>query len=162
VTEATAGELARQFPEERIRAKVEVFDWLAERQDPRVRVNPAGYLVDSVRKDYAPPKGFESPAQRASRLEAEREARICASKAQRQKFDEEATALAERDAIDDYWQSLTRDQQERLDADALAAADPETWESCRNKPALARMYRRNLRNDRIRKLLKERERGPKR
>jgi hypothetical protein len=162
VTEATALELARQFPAEAIQAKVEVFDWLAQRKDPKVRVNPAGYLVDSVRKDYAPPKGFESPAQRARRLEAEREAQICASKAQRQKLDEETRAQAEREAIEKYWQSLTREQQEQLDADALAAADPGTWESYRNKPALARMYRTNLRHDRIRKLLKERERGARR
>ena len=62
--------------------------------------------------------------------------------------------MAELEAIEDYWRALNPQEQNRLDAAALAEADPESWESCRHNPALARMYRRSLRHDLIRKRLK--------
>ena len=58
VTRATAAELVRQHPAERIQAKIDVFDWLTEKQDKRIAKSPAGYLVKSIADDYAAPKGF--------------------------------------------------------------------------------------------------------
>ena len=58
VTRATAAELARQFAAEVVRAKLEIFDWLVGRKDRGVKLNPAGYLVDSIRKDYAAAQGL--------------------------------------------------------------------------------------------------------
>lgn len=154
VTEATAADLSRHFPAEAIAAKVEVFDWLTERKDARIRINAAGYLVDSIRKDYAPPKGFESRADRDRRLETEQAAARSAAKSRHQKLDEEARLLAELEAIEEYWRALGAEEQSELDTAALEDADPESWESCRHNPALARMYRRSLRHDLIRKRLK--------
>ncbi|MDR3638178.1 MAG: replication initiator protein A [Isosphaeraceae bacterium] len=154
VTEATAVDLARHFPTDAIAAKVEVFDWLTERKDTRIRINAAGYLVDSIRKDYASPKGFESRAERDRRLETERAAERSAVKSRHQKLDDDARLLGELEAIEEYWCTLSPREQDRLDAAALAEADPESWESCRHNPALARMYRRSLRHDLIRKRLK--------
>ena len=56
-----------------ITTKLEVFDWLHARNDKRIQKNPAGYLVESIRQNYAVPKGFEAPNQRAQRLQAEQE-----------------------------------------------------------------------------------------
>ena len=159
VTASTAAEIVRQFAAEAVGAKLEVFDWLSRRNDRRLRVNPAGYLVDSIRKDYAPPQGFESSAARTRRQETHREVAQETEERYRLKVNAEARARAERDAIEDYWRSLTAEQQSRLDADALALADRESWETCKNKPALAKMFRRNLRQEKIRKLLREREAG---
>ena len=66
VTETTARELVGQSSAETLGVKIEVFDWLGEKKDQKIKTNPAGYLVDSIRKNYAPPKGFESKAQRHS------------------------------------------------------------------------------------------------
>ena len=59
VTESTAAELMRQCDTQAVAAKIEVFDWMAGRKDKRIQRNPAGYPVESIRQDYAPPKGFE-------------------------------------------------------------------------------------------------------
>ena len=72
VTRATAAELVRQHPAERIAAKVEVFDWLAEKQDKRIARSPAGYLVKSITDDHAAPKGFVPKAERQRREEERR------------------------------------------------------------------------------------------
>lgn len=42
----------------RVRAKIEVFDWLARNGDRRVGKNPAGYLVASIRHDYQAPADY--------------------------------------------------------------------------------------------------------
>ena len=60
---ASRSVLVTAFPAERIRAKLEVFDWLVEQN--RLSENPAGYLCVSIREDYAAPKGFEPRAERA-------------------------------------------------------------------------------------------------
>lgn len=53
-----AKDLVAKHPLDRIRAKIEVFDWLKEHSEQRVMRNPAGYLVASIRDDYAPPDDF--------------------------------------------------------------------------------------------------------
>ena len=71
VTLATAVDLTREYPAERIKAKIEVFDWLVERKDKRVAKSPAGYLVKSIQVDYSPPKGFVSKEEEARRKQAQ-------------------------------------------------------------------------------------------
>ena len=55
VTASVAARLVGDYPAETIEAKLQVFDRLAARRDARISKNPAGYLVESIRKDYAPP-----------------------------------------------------------------------------------------------------------
>jgi hypothetical protein len=58
VTASTAVRLVGDYPAELIEAKLQVFDQLIGRKDARISKNPAGYLVQSIRKDYMPPAGF--------------------------------------------------------------------------------------------------------
>ena len=53
VTRTTAAELVKLHPAETIQAKIEVFDWLVEKQDKRLAKSPAGYLVKSITDDTA-------------------------------------------------------------------------------------------------------------
>ena len=62
VAAKTAADLAGGNPAPRVRAKIEVFDWLVRNQDRRIGKNPAGYLVASIRSDYqAPPNYAATP-----------------------------------------------------------------------------------------------------
>ena len=89
VTRATAAELVRQHPAERIAAKLEVFDWLTEKRDKRVSKNPGGYLAESIRKSYVPPKGFESKMAREKKQADERERKRQTEETQRRTEAEE-------------------------------------------------------------------------
>ena len=126
VTKAAAAEIVSAHSAELIQVKIDVFDWLIEKRDKRVGKNPAGYLVKSIEDDYAPPKGFISRADRRqtelTQVAKEREA----VEERRKKQDQEAKDLAERTAIDAYWDSLSPEQQAELDALSKAAADPQT------------------------------------
>jgi hypothetical protein len=61
VTGRTAKELVESHAGPRVRAKIEVFDWLICNEDKRVGKNPAGYLVASIRSDYQTPGDYQSP-----------------------------------------------------------------------------------------------------
>lgn len=53
-----ATDLVTKNAPDRLRAKIEVYDWLLGHSDQHVMRNPAGYLVASIRDDYAVPEDF--------------------------------------------------------------------------------------------------------
>ena len=125
MTRATAAELVRQQPVERIEAKLEVFDWLMEKQDKRVARSPAGYLVKSITDDYAAPKGFESKATRQARAEAKRQADRETAEQRRRQREQEARVRAVLEEVDAYLKRLTPAERKALEAEALARAGAE-------------------------------------
>jgi hypothetical protein len=157
VTKATATELVQRHSAEAIESKIEVFDWLTEKQDKRVAKSPAGYLVTSIEKDYAAPKGFVSKAERMRREEAKQQAEQKAAEDRRRQQEEEARARAEQEAADAYWASLSAEQQSRLEADALADGGDEARQifETMNRIRGGSGYRTLLRRAYIIKLLRE-------
>ncbi len=157
VTELTACELIQQQPAGRIEGKIDIFDWMAAKQDQRLRKSPAGYLVESIRRDYAVPKGYIPEAERrrqeAARVREEREERSDRART----AGEGARAREEHRAILDHWNSLDPAAQEALDEAAMAGADPLLLSDSKGMPAIERMYRTSLRNDYIRDLLREKQ-----
>ena len=125
VTGTTAADLVRQYPADAIEAKLEVFDWLMEKQDKRVARSPAGYLVKSIADDYAAPKGFESKATRQARSEAKRQADQEVTEQRRRQREQEARDRALLEEVDAYLKRLTPAERKALEAEVLARADPE-------------------------------------
>jgi hypothetical protein len=120
VTATVAAELVLSHPADRIQLKLEVFDWLVERKDKRVSKNPAGYLAESIRKDYATPRGFESQAEREQRAAAFEEQRRKVEEAKRKAAEEQqAKEEAEQARIKSYWAALTQEQRVRVQEEAL-------------------------------------------
>lgn len=123
ITPATAAELVAAHPEDSIRERIEVFDWLAGRMDRRISRNPGGYLAESIRKGYVAPKGFESTAGRARRLTEAEGRRREAEEAKRRAQEEQRTREeAQQARITAYWDSLPPGEQEKIRAEALANA----------------------------------------
>lgn len=129
VTKAAAAELAQKHPAETIQAKIEVFDWLVDKQDKRVAKNPAGYLVKSLSDDYAVPKGFVPKAERDRQAEAAKQRQQAEAEVRRREREAEARERAEKKAVNDYWESLTPRQQAEVQAQADTQVDAETLAS---------------------------------
>ena len=55
VTPSSATQLVREHAADLIEGKIAVFDALRQGRDRRISQNPAGFLVQSIRNDYAPP-----------------------------------------------------------------------------------------------------------
>ena len=155
VTRATAAELVQRHPAESIQLKIDVFDWMLEKQDKRVAKSPAGYLVKSINDDYAAPKGFLSKAEQRQQQEARQAKERQAAEDRRRQQEQDAREKAERQAIDAYWESLTPEQQAELDAAAIAQADPATL--AMETGPLKRMGQTIRRHEYIRQLLASRE-----
>jgi len=125
VTPAAAVELVEGHPAQRIGAKLEAFDWLRGRKDRRLGRNPAGYLVQSIREDYAAPEGFEPKADRARRPDAEDgRGRTRAEAGRHDAAQERACEEALQARIATYWDSLGPADREALQQRALAQPHP--------------------------------------
>jgi hypothetical protein len=125
VTPATATELLAARDKQQIQARIEVFDWLMAKRDNRVQKSPAGYLVESIRNDYATPKGFESKADRDKKRVAELGRKTQAEEAKkRAEREQQSREEAEQARIATYLESLTADELDALKSEALAKANP--------------------------------------
>ena len=128
VTAKVAAELVAAHPAERIAAQVDVLDWLLEKKDKKIGKNPAGYLVKSIRDDYAPPGGYVPKAERerAKGAVAERERKKQESEKEtraREKREAEARR-AEREHIERHLAGLSATERAALEERAAANADP--------------------------------------
>ena len=72
VTPRVAAQIAATNPPEAIEDRLAVFDVLVAANDPRVSRNPAGYLVASIRKNYATPRSLPHPSPQTSAKVGER------------------------------------------------------------------------------------------
>ena len=123
----------QRHPAELIQLKIDVFDWLLEKQDKRVGKSPAGYLVKSIDDDYAAPKGFLSKAERQQHEEARQAKERIAAEDRRRKQEQAARDQGEKQAIR-LLGSLTPEQQAELQPPlAVAQADPSdaAWKPVR-------------------------------
>ena len=145
VTASSARAVCAEFPEERIRTQLEVFDWLVAQKDQRLTRNPAGFLVSSIRSEYAPPRAFVSQAEQARRAAAAAErAQKAEARAQRLAEDERARAEAKESAVAGFWAALSPEERTRLEAEALATAQPSEHRLLRQGGLVARTVREKL------------------
>jgi hypothetical protein len=144
VTESTAIELVQQHQDEPeiIETRLEVFDWLTDRADKRLAKSPAGYLVSSITRRYAVPKGFESKADRQKREEATqiKERKAAEARTRQQEAARLEHFLAEQAKA--YRRSRTPEQLAQLEADAITQASEETRRNL-DDPAL-KPFRKTL------------------
>ena len=124
VTPASAALLVREHAEEKIQAQIERLDWQMEKNPGKI-TEPAAYLVQAIKNDYAAPKGFVSKAERQRRQEAKKnKAREEAEENRRQK-EIDARQQSQRREIDAYIKQLAPSERTTLEAKALAQASTE-------------------------------------
>jgi len=150
ITPATAADLAEAHPAEKIAEKLDAFDWLAGRKDKALKRNPAGWLYRAIVDDFAPPPGYIGKAERERLRQVERE------RLHREDEDRQGRARAREgaDAVRTFWVRLSPEDRQRVEAEAIAAADAETRASCTaGPPALRRLAIAAVRDAHIRTLL---------
>ena len=150
ITPATAEGLAGAHAAEKIAEKLDAFDWLVGRKDRALKRNPAGWLYRAIVDDFAPPPGYVGRAERERLGEAERERLRREEEGRRGRV----RAREEAEAVRAYWVRLGAEDRERVEAEAIAAADAETRASCTaGPPALRRLAVAAAREAHIRALL---------
>ena len=155
--------------EDRIREKIELLDWLLSETPQKAPKNHGGWLADAIRKDFAPPAGFESRADRALRLEraaeqaAQKKEKAAARKSAEQAAEDEARAAHERrwEAVEIHLAALPPAERETLLDDAIAASQLQSmrrrasdYRAAKNTGEMARGVYRTLVMDHVEPLLK--------
>ena len=158
VTESSARELAAEYSEERVRTQIEHIDFVVE-TEPKKIANRGAYLAKAIRDNFDAPPDFEPKATREERKRVEQEQR-------RQKEAQERAVRAEKRREDEmqrkvqeYWDTLNKDEQQELETRALAGAGAEelaTYEAAKAK-SLRDMARGHIRRSYIRKLIEAQE-----
>jgi hypothetical protein len=145
VSAKVAAELVEGHPASRVRTKIEVFDWLLKNEDKRIGKNPAGYLVSSIRSDYATPTDYagskpaptpSKAAERARAAEADRQRRAAAKA--------EADAAKAREAtLRTRWEALSDDDRESI-TNLIKSENPglRRWKAMLEPLCLAELERR--------------------
>jgi hypothetical protein len=162
VTPATAARLARDFSPQVIRAKLEIFDQLCQRQDRRVSRNPAGYLVKSIREDYLPPPGFFPVLARPTPAEASDKSPSTSGTPRPEKTKESRWTRTERQ-VEAFLSQLSPEERNRIEAEAVTTARGLMAEGLRRATAsgnkkMVQDYRRAILLRRVRDLTAEGER----
>ena len=145
VSLSTADRITKDFPSDRIQAQLEVFDYLVAQNHPKVSRNPPGFLVSAIRGEYAPPKAFlDHGEQERRRLETERRRVREERRAQATETAMLAKEQAREQVIRQFWESLSADERERLEQEALAQATPLQSKMLDDDGTLAAATRRSL------------------
>jgi len=116
ITRVVARTLIEKHGEKVIAEKLEVFDHLHSQQSPLLAKNPAGFLRTSIEKDYAPPTGYISRAERQRRKADLEEAR---RREQEQIAAADKAQLERQSALDAQWNGLSREEQAQLEDEVL-------------------------------------------
>ena len=123
VSPSTARSTVKQFTATRIQPQLEVFDYLVAQKDTKVSRNPPGFLLSAIRGEYAPPKDFlDHTAQERRRQETEERRTREARRKEQQQAAAQAKEEARDQAIQQFWQSLSAAERERMEQEALSQA----------------------------------------
>lgn len=153
VTASTARDVVSEFPGERVREQIERADFLRAKRPGKVK-DLGAYLVRAIKDDFAPPPGYESRTDRARREAADRERQLQEQQRRQQEAKAKEREREEEALVMNYWKGLTPEDQARVEADALAAADPPTRAGLTDgPPIMKRIMMRTLRETHIRQLL---------
>ena len=147
VTPKVAADLVRDYPAERVEAKIDLLEWMQEQKPNQVK-EPGAWLVHAIRDDYSPPKGYRPKAEREAKKKLAAAGSRKAEEERRRAAEEKQREEAEQAAIEDYWNRLSPEERSALETRAMEKGDPAVL----NSP-LRRSYLKSMCNEEIRILL---------
>lgn len=155
ITPAKAAELARQHDAATIDTYIEYLEWEMKKKPGKI-ADPAAWLFSAFKDGRGKPKGFKSREERRRDDEAQQAKERQKAEQKRQEQQETARTQKHHREEDAYWNSLTGDEQERLDAEAMTAADAtarDTYQSMRRMGSGDGYFRAYIRRPHIRRML---------
>lgn len=118
----SARSIVTSVAEEKIREKLVFFDWLVAKEDRRISKNPAGFLYRCITEDFSlpedyrlaiTPKQLPAPKTNVVPLQRHTAASVAAP-----------PQPSDRKQIDDYWNSISAEEQARIEEELVRDAPP--------------------------------------
>jgi Replication initiator protein A len=118
---ASARAIVAATDESKIQEKISLFDWLIARKDARVQRSPSGFLYRSITEDFALPPDYYSATANKPTKKVQKNLPL-----QSQTPDAKIGSRldVERKAIDDFWNSLGTEEQQRVERELVKTAAP--------------------------------------
>ena len=116
VTRDVAEALLKQHGEKQVADKLEVFDDMRSSNSALLTKNPAGFLRTSIEKDFAPPAGYVSRAERQRR---KNEQAAASEEKLRQEQAQKKAEREHREQMETLWTSLTDSERSDLEEQVL-------------------------------------------
>jgi plasmid replication initiation protein len=154
----SARRIVARFNRDEIEEKIALVDWLSSRSDQRVKENSAGFLYRAITEHFPLPKDYQAATSAKTRAAAPRVIPLA------RRIERTAATLPEenkRRGIDEYWNALSADDQERVEAEIAKAAPPflrQQYADCKGKKErglLFRTVRQAIIDDYVRGVLSE-------
>lgn len=116
LSEASAKKLVGQREARTIEEKIALVDWLCSRKDYRVQKNPAGFLFKAIVEDFSLPEDYQKTlnTKKPTTSKIMQDVRVTPA----------PISSRSRDGIDEYWNSLGAEEQQRLESELVKAANP--------------------------------------
>jgi hypothetical protein len=147
---ASARRIVAQTNVQKVEEKIALVDWLAARKDTRVRKNPAGFLYRAITDDFPLPEDYQGT------LRAKTKAAIKVVPLRRQVVQSSAAAT-DRAAIDEFWNSIPLEDQERIEHDLVREAPlflrQQYLEGQKERGLLFKTIRQAIIDEYVRKIL---------
>ncbi len=138
---ASARRIVATINVEKIQEKVALCDWLSARNDTRVKKNKAGFLYRSIVDDFALPDDYQGALNAKAKAAAQVFPLARKISKENSKSPEQTTS---RVGIDEYWMSLSSEEQERLEAEIAKAAPTflrQQYADCKGKKDRGLLFR---------------------
>jgi hypothetical protein len=116
VTAKAAESIVAKFPPDRVAVHIAIFDRLMKNRDAKVSRNPAGYLVSSIKDNYAAPKELSA----TEKAPVGKNRQKNSAEKFREKTDD--TSCARLEAVAAFWASLSTEERMANEAHAIASA----------------------------------------
>jgi hypothetical protein len=139
-----------------------VFDWTMSQPEAKRPRNPPGFLLESIKGEYAAPTSFVSRAEAEKRrAEADERKRKSEAKALAERQKQESKEVAKVKVAQEFWEQFSDEERARLEAEAMdAASEQERTVIIRGGP-LAKTVRKHVlgRFDALPMMLNARSKG---
>lgn len=120
VNRSSAYAITVETDEAKIREKIAVFDWLKARGDARVRKSPAGFLYRSITEDFSLPADYIAATERPQPAPRN----VVPLQRHTPAKDEAGKEPSDRDIIDQFWNSLSVEERNRIEHELVREAPP--------------------------------------
>lgn len=117
---ASARRIVAQTQSAKVEEKIALVDWLAARNDPRVRKNRAGFLYRAITEDFPLPEDYLGAERAKAKAKASRVASLVPKIAATEILVQ--AVETDRAAIDTFWNSFSIEERERIERDLVGKA----------------------------------------
>ena len=155
ISAASARRLVSKSSDKTVEEKIALFDWLTSRKDVRVQKSPAGFLYRAITEDFPLPEDYQRVLHANEKARTSKVVQISRSAPKAKPSSPEVQS--DRSALDRFWNSLSVDEQNRIEGELVKNASPfqreHYQEGRKERGPIFRIVRQSIIDEYVRKTL---------